>query len=294
MWQQLKIAAGPESAEVIEDALLTLGAAAVTFEDAADQPLYEPPRGELPLWQQTRVTALFDADCDTSLIMAALSNELGWSQLPSHQSEILEDRDWVRAWMDDFKPIKFGQRLAICPSWHTPEDDGMTHIMLDPGLAFGTGTHPTTALCLQWLDGVDCDNQLVIDYGCGSGILGLAALLLGAKQLIAVDNDPQALQATADNCDRNQIDSQRVSCHLPEQTPQNVQAPLVLANILAGPLQSLAPVLSKLTQSGGDLVLSGILETQCDAVYDAYSADFERVDTRLKDGWARLHLRKLA
>lgn len=293
MWQQLKIAADPESAEPIEDALLTLGAAAVTFEDAADQPLYEPPRGELPLWQRTRVTALFDADCDTDLIMAALSNQLNWSELPSHQSEILEDRDWVRAWMDDFKPIQFGQRLAICPSWHSPEDDGMTHIMLDPGLAFGTGTHPTTALCLQWLDGFDCKDQLVIDYGCGSGILGIAALLLGANQLIAVDNDPQALVATADNCSRNAIADHRYQCYLPDATPKDVQAPLVLANILAGPLQTLAPVLTQLTQTGGDLVLSGILENQCDEVYDSYRADFERVETRIKDGWGRLHLRKI-
>lgn len=293
MWQQLKIAADPESAEPIEDALLTLGAAAVTFEDAADQPLYEPPRGELPLWQRTRVTALFDADCDTDLIMAALSNQLNWTELPSHQSEILEDRDWVRAWMDDFKPIQFGRSLAICPSWHTPEDDGMTHIMLDPGLAFGTGTHPTTALCLQWLDGVDCRDHLVIDYGCGSGILGIAALLLGAKSLIAVDNDPQALVATAENSSRNNISADRYQCFLPEQAPSDIQAPLVLANILAGPLQSLAPVLSQLTQAGGDLVLSGILENQCDEVYDSYRADFERVETRIKDGWGRLHLRKI-
>jgi len=295
-WLQLVFDTTKEQATALEDALLELGALSVTLqdnipEDGVDEPIYEPGRGETPLWQKTKLLALFEADSDAELIAAALCNQLG--DLPAWSAEQLEDQAWERAWMDNFKPMRFGERLWICPSWCEPPDPSGVILALDPGLAFGTGTHPTTALCLEWLDAQPLQGCTVLDYGCGSGILAIAALLLGAERAIAVDNDPQALIATRDNAERNGIDPQRLLTCLPDAVPA-LSADITVANILAGPLQELAPLLTQLTRSGGKLALSGILAEQANAVAAAYRPAFALLGPTLRDDWVRLDGQKFA
>ncbi|MCK4708179.1 MAG: 50S ribosomal protein L11 methyltransferase, partial [Gammaproteobacteria bacterium] len=193
-WLQLKLDTHHEHAERISDLLSELGAVAVTFEDASDQPIFEPDPGETRLWNSTRVIGLFAADTDMEGITNSLTSHVTPELMHHLHIDPLEDKDWERAWMDNFKPIRFGKKLWICPSWHTPSDTDAVNIMLDPGLAFGTGTHPTTRLCLEWLD-EHAVPQEVIDYGCGSGILAIAAAKLGAEQIECIDTDPQALEA---------------------------------------------------------------------------------------------------
>lgn len=271
---------------MVEDALVAAGAVAVTLTDSADHPILEPGVGATPLWDDVLVTGLFNADTDTGVALALLTAHFGGC-LPKCRWEVLPDQDWERSWIAHFEPLRCGQRLWICPSWREPPDPGAINLILDPGLAFGSGTHPTTFLCLQWLDAEPLADQTVIDYGCGSGILGIAALLLGAARLIAVDNDPQALVATADNARRNCIDPARIAPRLPEQLP-DVVADLVVANILAGPLIDLAPRFARLLRPGGRLCLSGIIESQQPAVAEAYQEDFT-FDARRRDGiWMRL------
>ncbi|HAQ25442.1 MAG TPA: 50S ribosomal protein L11 methyltransferase, partial [Pseudomonas sp.] len=188
-WLQLRLAIAPEQASTLEDALLGVGAVSVTFMDAEDQPIFEPDLGTTPLWSKTHLLALFEADVDESNLLAHLQLLAG-GELPDYQLERIEDQDWERSWMDNFQPMRFGRRLWIVPSWHAAPEPDAVNLLLDPGLAFGTGTHPTTALCLEWLDEQDLRGQQVIDFGCGSGILAIAALLLGAEQAIGTDIDP--------------------------------------------------------------------------------------------------------
>jgi ribosomal protein L11 methyltransferase len=289
-WIQLQIPADPDNADQLEDLLMEMGADAVSMEDAADQPLYEPDPGTTPLWSQTTVTGLFDSGRDIEQLCADISDV--WHQqtqqaLPEIEVTLVEDKDWERAWMDDFQPLKFGERLWIVPSWHEAPDPSAANLMLDPGLAFGTGTHPTTALCLEWLDGQDVKNRQVIDYGCGSGILGLAALLLGADHVIGVDTDPQALEASRENARRNGVDQRKLDLYLPEDEP-DTQADLMLANILAQPLIGLAPHLAARTRPGGDLVLSGILSNQAREVMAAYEPWFVMDEPEQREEWIRL------
>lgn len=268
-WKQLLLDTDATLAPRLEDALLAAGAAAVTLLDRADQPLLEPGPGELPLWQEVRVCGLFDAELDSDALLNELAEQFA-APLPDHRWQALADQNWERAWMDDFKPMKFGQRLWVCPSWsQSPEPDAV-NLLLDPGLAFGTGTHPTTALCLEWLDSLDLRGQSVLDFGCGSGILAIAALLLGAEQAIAVDHDPQALLATRDNAGRNGIDPNRLIVLTPEELTNAAQADVLVANILAAPLISLAPTLLDHLKPEGSFALSGILADQADAVAAAY------------------------
>lgn len=288
-WLQLHIHSSPAEAAAIEDALLTCGAVSVTFQDRADQPILEPKLGETPLWQQTRITGLFEAQLDTRSISEKIAQQLGWT--PEQRWEQLEDKDWVREWMKDYQPIQCGPDLWICPSWQQAPDPSAIVVRLDPGLAFGTGTHPTTLLCLRWLASQDVSGLHVVDYGCGSGILGIAALLKGAEKLDAVDIDPQALMATADNCQRNGIAPERLSTYLPRELPPT-QADLVLANILAGPLVELAPTLTALTRPGGRLVLAGLLASQADQVKQAYINDFEFEEDEQMEEWVRLSARR--
>ncbi|MBP3863108.1 MAG: 50S ribosomal protein L11 methyltransferase, partial [Pseudomonas sp.] len=201
------------------------------------------------------------------------------------------DQDWERSWMDNFHPMRFGQRLWIVPSWHAAPEPDAVNLLLDPGLAFGTGTHPTTALCLEWLDGQDLKNCTVLDFGCGSGILAIAAMLLGAKHAVGTDIDVQALEASRDNANRNGVDPQLFPLYLPEDMPQ-VQADVVVANILAGPLVSLAPQLSSLVKPGGRLALSGILAEQGEEVAAAYAQDFDLDPIANRDGWVRISGRR--
>ena len=282
-WIQLKIDANKAIAEAISDALVEMAALAVTLEDRADQPIYEPEHGTTPLWEEVCIVGLFEAETDVAPIVQTLEQQFGslkWNADP------LEDRDWVREWMDGFEPIRFGQRLWIVPSWHdAPDGDGI-HLQLDPGLAFGTGTHPTTALCLEWLDSHPPKGLEVIDYGCGSGILGVAALKMGANHCVGVDTDPQALQASLSNAQKNTVESQ-IELYLPEQG-EIAKADLMLANILANPLISLVERLAELTKSGGQIVLSGILAEQAQEVSDAYSPFFEMAPAVQKEDWIRL------
>ncbi len=285
-WLQLKFDSSPEQVDHVSDLLTELGAAAVTFEDGADQPLFEPDPGETILWNNTRIIGLFDANVDMPGIIEQLKQSLG-QQAPQHvQVNPLEDKDWVRAWMDTFKPIRFGQNLWICPSWHTPNDANAVNVMLDPGLAFGTGTHPTTALCMEWLDANPPIDLGVIDFGCGSGILAIAAALLGAKHIEAVDHDPQAVLATNDNAEKNNV-SDKINALLPRQF-EDKPADLILANILANPLLELAPRFAELLKPGGQIVLSGILAEQSEQILQRYEEWFELQPPTQQDDWVRI------
>ena len=285
-WLELKLALGGLDAERVERTLEEVGALSVTLEDAGDEPIYEPDADKPSLWSDTRLTALFPADVYMDSVLLRLRAGLGLTALPPHRVEPLEDRDWVREWLKDFKPMRFGKRLWICPTAYTPPDPAAVNLILDPGLAFGTGTHPTTALCLEWLDQADLAGKDAVDYGCGSGILAIAAARLGARRLWAVDNDPQALVATRDNAARNGVTEQLSVC-LPPAFPA-MKADLLLANILAGPLASLAPLFAARLRTGGRLVLSGILKTQEPDIRRAYEADFTDLETAAKDDWIRI------
>ncbi|MDT4815207.1 Ribosomal protein L11 methyltransferase [compost metagenome] len=285
-WLQVRLAITPEQAETYEDALLEVGAVSVTFMDAEDQPIFEPDLGTTPLWTHTHLLALFEADTDEASLVAHLELLTGGT-LPEHQIERIEDQDWERSWMDNFQPMRFGRRLWIVPSWHAAPEPDAVNLLLDPGLAFGTGTHPTTALCLEWLDGQELGGCEVLDFGCGSGILAIAALLLGARQAVGTDIDPQALEASRDNALRNGIDPARFPVYLPADLPAR-PAEVVVANILAGPLVSLAPQITSLVAPGGRLALSGILAEQAEEVRAAYADTFDLDPTAEKDGWVRI------
>jgi ribosomal protein L11 methyltransferase len=284
-WLQLIFETDADHAPALAALLDEAGAVAVTMEDDADQPLYEPPPGATPLWQATRVVALFEADHDITASLADIG--AAWpGELPRWRLEQLEDRDWTREWMDTYKPMRFGARLWIVPSWTEAPDPAGTNNLLDPGLAFGTGTHPTTRLCLEWLDAHPTAGQQVIDYGCGSGILAIAAALLGAEEVWAIDNDPQALIATRDNAERNAV-ATRIHTALPEGLPP-CQSDVLIANILAGPLMELAPHFATLVRPGAAIVLSGILPEQAAEVLATYRPWFDMAAPAEHDGWIRL------
>jgi ribosomal protein L11 methyltransferase len=285
-WLQLILHCERPAVAAAEDALLAAGAEAVTLADQADQPVFEPAVGETPLWDRVQVIGLFSADTDSAALLATLSAALG--TLPDHRLEILEDQDWSRAWTSHYQPMRFGQRLWICPSWTPPPEPGAVNVLLDPGLAFGTGTHPTTALCLTWLDQQTLRGKTVIDYGCGSGILAIAALLLGAERALAVDNDPQALAATRDNARRNGIADARLITCLPGDVDATWRADITVANILAGPLIALAPRLAALTAANGRLALSGLLASQAETVAGAYRPHFAMQSPTQREEWVLL------
>jgi ribosomal protein L11 methyltransferase len=272
-WQQLVFASTREQAPALEDALLELGALSVTLQDNADEPVLEPGVGEHPLWQATRLVALYDNAADIDAVIDSLRER--FDQLPPWHLEAVADQVWERAWMDSFQPMRFGRRLWVCPSWAEPPEPNAIVLALDPGLAFGTGTHPTTSLCLTWLDGLDLGGCSVLDFGCGSGILAIAALLLGAERAIAVDNDPQALLATRDNAGRNGIALERLITYTPEQVPSDLTVDVTIANILAGPLLALAAQLAAMTRADGKLALSGILAAQAEAIAGCYRPWFD-------------------
>lgn len=302
-WLQMHIDTNPAAASVIETALLRSGAISVTLQDNADQPLLEPGVGETPLWDAIRITALFEASHAKESIIEKFAKALNdGSQndssypLPRYEFAELADQDWERTWLKDYTALQFGEKLWICPTWQQPPDPDAINIILDPGLAFGTGTHQTTALCLEWLEQASLQNKTVIDYGCGSGILAIAAMLLGAKSVICVDNDPQALYATQSNAAQNGIASNDLIVCLPQQLEATVaeQAQgvngfdVVIANILAGPLVSLAPKLSGLVATGGEIILSGILDHQADTVLQAYQSSINFQPIAYRDEWTRL------
>ncbi len=280
-WLQLHTVTDRAGAPALEDAMLDAGAVSVTLSDHEDRPIFEPGVGETPLWERVDVTALFDPDTSKDRVLKRLGLPEG-----SCRWELLEDREWERAWIDRFQPLQCGERLWICPSWCDPPAPDAVNLILDPGLAFGTGTHPTTRLCLQWLEAQGPDGVTVVDYGCGSGILGIAALLLGARRVVAIDNDPQALTATRDNLRRNNLDDASLETCLPGDIPQ-LKAGLVVANILAGPLVEMADEIYPLLADGGKLALSGIMPHQVEAVKAAYPGiDF--APTVADEDWVRL------
>lgn len=291
-WLQLILDTDASQAEALAEQLETLDALSVTLQDAADQPLYEPVLNTMPVWRHTQVIGLFEADCDPQTVLAELSRRI--ETLPPYRLVPLEDQDWLRACMADFKPMRFGERVWICPSWENPPQADAVNIRLDPGLAFGTGTHPTTALCLQWLDAhaEQIADSRVIDYGCGSGVLAIAALKLGAAAAWGIDNDPQALLASKDNAERNHV-AEHLQLALPQDEPSALQADIVIANILANPLCHLAEHLARLTHSGGHIVLSGILAEQAQQVADTYAAWFHDLQTTEVEGWVRISGQRL-
>lgn len=286
---QLSLAIGSADPAPYEDALLEAGATSITLEDAEDNPVLEPAPGTTPLWPSVRLRALFESNADRDAIRATLA-ALGESA-PEPQFEVIEDRAWEREWLKDFRPMQFGTRLWVCPGGQLPtaplaDDESRVTLLLDPGLAFGTGTHPTTALCLEWLDAADLAGKRVLDYGRGSGILAIAALKLGAIEAVAVDIDEQALIATRENAARNDVDSQlRIAGvdQIGEFAPD-----IVLANILAEPLLELAPRFAEMLASGGRIVLSGVLVSQAADIARRYAPWFDIAPAALRDEWARL------
>lgn len=288
-WLQVTIETTERYVDEMSDLLLTLGALSITLQDAADQPVYEPALNTTPLWQQTRVVGLFSDDIEISLLEQQIAES--YDPTPIYQIVTLADQEWTRTWMQDFHPMRFGQRLWICPTWEQPPDPQAINIFLDPGLAFGTGTHPTTALCLTWLDAqTDLVGKTIIDYGCGSGILAVAAAKLGATTLWCVDNDPQALLATIENAEKNQVSQQMTTC-LPEDLP-NLQVDCLLANILANPLITLEKHFAQLLKIKGFIVLSGILQEQTDDIVNCYQSDFTLLDIAEQEGWIRIVAQK--
>ncbi len=294
-WLTLIVETDAMHAEGLSDALLEYGALSVDLLDAdADTPdeqaIFgepgEPPPG---VWQHNRVSALFDAHSDVEGILRAAASDIGLVQLPEHRIEILADNDWVRLTQSQFDPIRISTRLWIVPTWHTPADPSAINIVLDPGLAFGTGSHPTTRLCLRWLDRHLQGGESVLDYGCGSGILAIAALKLGAARAVSVDVDAQAVTASRDNAAANKVDN--VSFYMSDLAPKE-RYDLVVANILTNPLRLLAPLLSDATRSGGQIVLSGILEAQAQDVMNIYQQWFDLNELVFEEGWSCLSGRK--
>lgn len=270
-----------------ESVLEAAGALAITLLDAEDTPILEPGVGETPLWPDLHLTALFDAGADRIEILAGLEQQLPRAIVESARFAVLDDRDWTRAWMDHYHPMRFGRRLWIYP-WTeaAPDDPTAVVVRLDPGLAFGTGTHPTTALCLEWLDGIDCTDLTVTDFGCGSGILAIAALKLGARHAYAIDNDPQALIATRENAQRNGV-ADRLQVLDARQAPPPA-ADLLLANILLNPLLQLQPQLCAAVRSGGQAVFSGMLAEQAGDFLAAYRSNFPDLQVQQREDWIRI------
>ncbi|MDX1500109.1 MAG: 50S ribosomal protein L11 methyltransferase [Woeseiaceae bacterium] len=294
-WRQFSMDIGRLDPDAVEAILTRHGAQSITFTDAGDDPQLEPGPGATPLWQESRITGLFAADADLDALRADLAASLGLDVLPAHSIEALGDRDWEREWLRFFEPMRFGKRLWICPGHAAAPDPGAVVVRLDPGLAFGTGTHATTALCLEWLDGIDVAGRTLLDYGCGSGILAIAALKLGAAGATAVDIDPQAVVATRSNARANGV-AERLAATT-DAAGAGHDFDLVVANILAGPLIDLADHLLARTAPGCLLALSGILSGQVEDVRRAYShrVEFEPPVTRDQDGqtWARLTGRRI-
>ncbi len=297
-WRQLKLRLRGHELEAAEALLWRHGALAVSSSDAgADdtnpddpglnnkvQPLFELEPGDAPLWDRLRLSALFSFEAE----LGGLCRELR-AVFPDSAPEIetLAEKQWERVWLEDFRPMQFGKRLWVCPSGHAPPDPAAVNVMLDPGLAFGTGTHPTTAMCLNRLAGVPPEGLSVIDYGCGSGILAIAAALLGAWPVFAVDHDARALAACRENRDRNNLIETRVMAVSPERLPA-LQVDLLLANILAEPLLKLRRSLSALVKPGGMIVLSGILEEQAEQLREAYNESFDIEPVIIEGEWALL------
>ena len=284
---QLTLPATREQADILSDELSALGALAITLQDAQDQPIYAPGVGEPTLWDHIILTALFDEHTDIPAIITALQSQFGHAIAHQATVEFIADQSWEHTWKDDFKAQNYLNKLWVFPSWDLPEERPAHSLILDPGMAFGTGKHPTTQLCLTWLAKNITNQSLVIDYGCGSGILAIAALKLGAQKALAVDNDPQALTATRSNAEINEIPTAQLQTFLPQDCPA-IQADILIANILATPLIELSLTFSKLLKPKGQIALSGILTDQVEAITDAYSTWIHFNAPEYSEDWACL------
>jgi ribosomal protein L11 methyltransferase len=287
-WLQLILESDLESAEQLSELLELFGAVSISMSAMSDEKIFGQAIEKDPvLWQRTRIEALLHEDTDLDTLLVCLRNRVGADRIDKHEISVLEDRDWVNEFKFGHGVKIFADRLCVCPSWCELPRDDIAHIILDPGLAFGTGTHETTAACLEWLASNDIKNKSVIDFGCGSGILALAAVKLGADKVYAVDIDPQALQATKENAKRNNVTDQLVIAH-----PDKIQLPAVdvlVANVLLNPLQELANHFSELVRLHGDLVLSGLLSTQAEECLAAYQSWFNMDEPVFKQEWSLLH-----
>lgn len=290
-WKQISFAVRADDADELSELLAAQGAEAVTLADAADRPVLEPAPGTTPLWADTTVTALFASTTDIDELILQLQQNNTLKTLSNYQLEIIEDQAWERVWMERFHPMKFGNDVWICPSWSEPPEPQAINIFLDPGLAFGTGTHETTAMCLEWLAQYDCKDLTIMDYGCGSGILAITAAKKGAKIVYAIDYDPQALQATQANADKNGI-GKVIFTGTPSMA-DGTPVDLLLANILAGPLIDLAPRFAALTRTGGSIVLSGITADQIEDITARYSAWFLMQSPVILNDWVSIEGRRL-
>ncbi len=286
-WWQLTVECTGDELEQVEDCLLALGALSLTIGDAQDEPIYEPLPGDTPLWSRSTITGLFDQSQPIEALYDRLVMGLPPHLAPSIKQQELADQVWERVFLDRYHPVRFGHRLWVVPSWHQPPDPAACNIILDPGIAFGTGGHPTTALCLEFMDGHPPQGKSVIDYGCGSGILAIAASRLGATALACIDLDPQALESTARNARRNGLDPESLNISLPEDM-QVQHCDYLVANILSGPLVELQARFASLTTAGAQLLLSGILPEQADAVHTAYQRHFDLDAVTIRDGWCRI------
>lgn len=290
-WQQLKIHVSAEHLETLEELLLEQGALSVTYLDAEDQAIFQKEPGSTPLWDKIVLISLFEEDAFLDNIIHRLQQHPAVDARIKIEIEVLEDQQWERSWMTDFQAMQFGDKLWICPNWQTPPDADAINIMLDPGLAFGSGSHATTGMCLRWLAQNDVKNSTVIDYGCGSGVLAMAAALLGASKVYAVDNDPQAITSTEENIRRNGIDSGSIKVCLPDafiESLAQAQADILVANILAEPLLQLASMFAEILKPGGRLILSGLLEDQAEQLLAEYGQWFAMQQPVLEDEWVRL------
>ncbi len=290
-WHQLSVVTDEQTAPELSDFFSELGAVSVTYSDAEDESVYEPAIDQIQIWSNTRVTALFELDADPDVVQTLVENQFIGQPLQQWLVEVIQDQAWERAWMEHFHPMQFAGKLWVCPTGQEVHESGQVCMTLDQGLAFGTGTHPTTALCLEWLASHDLQNKILIDYGCGSGILAVAAVLLGAEHAHGIDIDPQALTATEYNAEKNQV-LPRISYYLPEQFSL-ANADMVVANILAKPLIELSEKIASLVKPGGDLVLSGILNEQAESVAAAYRAlGFQVAEPVSQEDWCRLDAKK--
>ena len=296
-WTEIVIEIARDHAEALSEALMDVGALSVSVEDAdegtdAEKPLFGEPGMEPTeaAWDHSRVVALTDDEDDQALMVGAAAAQIGLEHLPKFTTRKVEEQDWVRVTQSQFAPIHIGKNIWVVPSWHEAPDANALILELDPGLAFGTGSHPTTRLCMEWLEAHPAPGKTVLDYGCGSGILAMVAKKLGADQVVGVDIDPQAIESAADNAARNQCE---IAYFLPDPFAQSAHAAqrfdVVVANILSSPLKLMAPMLSGRVAEGGSLILSGVLARQAEEVAAAYAPFIKLGVWAEQDGWVALH-----
>ena len=290
-WLEIRFQSASAEIEAAEQLLNQLGACSVSIHDAGDQPVLEPAPGEFPLWQDLQIRALFEEVDEAKRLTQTIAKELTVDEtLIEHQH--IADQHWETLWMDDFKPIQFGQQLWICPSWTEPPNPDAVNLMLDPGMAFGSGTHPTTAMCMQYLDENPPKDLQVLDYGCGSGVLALASALLGARHVTGVDIDPQAIISATSNAKKNNL-TEEIFNFYPVNELSALKCDLLLANILSETLIQLSNELKSLVTIGGNIVLSGVLEYQTEAVVAAYVDGFKITEIKHQDEWVMISAQKL-